>query len=65
MAHQLESTMVEQGLNVTARAREKIIETQDVGTVFKEPLTKMGSKETAPASHKYARFEMHLEEPPQ
>ena len=54
MAHQLEATVIEQMLDITPRAGEKIIDAQDLGTIGKQPLAQMRPQKPRAASNQYS-----------
>jgi hypothetical protein len=63
MADKFKAMVIEQVIDVAARAGEKIIDADDAGAVLEQSLAKMRTQKSSPAGHKYARFKVHASSP--
>jgi hypothetical protein len=59
MADQLEMLVVEQMLDVAARAAEEVVDADDVGAALQQPVAQMRAEEPCTASHQDALLKMH------
>src|SRR6516225_3676222 len=56
--------VIDDAIDVAAGAGEKIIDTNEVGAVFKQTLAQVRAEKTGAAGHNHTRFEMHKQQPP-
>ena len=59
VADQFETLVVQQMLDIAARAAEEIIDADDVGALRKQPLAKVRAEKTRPAGYQDLLFKMH------
>ena len=59
MAHQLETLVTDQMLDIAARAGEEIIDAKDFMALAEQALAEMGAEETGAAGHENTASEIH------
>jgi hypothetical protein len=59
VAHRLEIVVVEQVLDVAARAGEVIIDARHAGAIFEQTIVKMRAEKSGAPGHQHACFKMH------
>jgi hypothetical protein len=60
---QLKPMVIEQVIDVAARAGEEVIDAYDDSTIREQPLTEVRTEEARPPGNQYPRFKVHAQNP--